>query len=223
MRAAFCEYNTFLGIRQALLCAFACSQDIFYSLNQEKHALSLASHGGLLVDISHMQHTEQTPPSSSPSQAGRTTLTQYSADEVIANFQALYDSYNFSADVEELHFSLFQFKKRNMALQELRVVSIALWFIALKRSFPDKAEEFFAAYRAKAPFLCQPEKKSAQRQARLNTYLDLLRSKAETDFSPVAAYLADIFASKHQEGAKIQLKLSLVLRQMYNLIFERLV
>ena len=187
---------------------------------QENHALSLASHRGLLVNIAHMQHTEQTTP---PSQAGRTTLTQYSADEVIANFQALYDSYDFAADVEELHFSLLQFKKRNLALQELRVVSIALWYMALKRSFPDKAEEFFAAYRAKAPFLNQPPKKAAQRQARLNTYLDLLRAKAETDFSPVAAYFADIFAAKHQEGAKIQLKLSLVVRQMYKLIFERLV
>ncbi len=80
-----------------------------------------------------MQHTEHTQPPFSPSQAGRTTLAQYNADEVIANFQALYDSYDFTADVEELHFSLLQFKKRNMALQELRVVSIALWYTALKR------------------------------------------------------------------------------------------
>ena len=190
---------------------------------QENRALSLASQGGLLINIPHMHHTEHTQPSSSLSQAGRTTLTQYNAEEVIAHFQALYDSYDFTADVEELHFSLLQFKKRNMALQELRVVSIALWYMALKRSFPDKAEEFFAIYREKAPFLNQPEKKAAHRQARLNTYLDLLRAKTDTDFSPIAAYLADVFAAKHQEGAKIQLKLSLVVRQMYNLIFERLV
>ena len=153
----------------------------------------------------------------------RVSVAHYTADEVLRQFLGLYNCLDFKAELEDIGISRFQFVRRKKALREIRALSIALWGLALQKSFPNDAEEFFAEFREKAPMLSDGTKKAAHFQERINTYIELLDAKRDTDFLPVAEHLAETLALNSHDLRRLRLKLSLITRNLYKLIFDKLV
>ena len=110
----------------------------------------------------------------SDEQAARVSVAQYSAAEVIGQFLALYNCLDFKAELEDIGIGRFQFMRRKKALRELRALCIALWGIALQKSFPDDAGSFFAKFRETAPVLAGPGREAVEMQTRVNVYIDRL-------------------------------------------------
>jgi hypothetical protein len=156
-------------------------------------------------------------------EAVRVSIARYSAGEVIEQFLALYNCLDFRHELEDVGISRFQFARRKKALRELKALSIALWGLALQKSFPLDAADFFSQFRSVAPDLVGQRKSALDMQNRVNIYVDLLAGKRDTDFVPVAAYLAEILALNDNDLRRLRLKLSLITRNLYTLIFDKLV
>lgn len=153
----------------------------------------------------------------------RVSVAHYTADEVIRQFLGLYTCLDFRAELEDIGVTRMQFVRRKKALREFRAISIALWGLALQKSFPNDAAEFFSEFRAKAPVLAGSGKEAARLHERVNEYSKLLAPKRDTDFSPVADDLAQALALHARDVARLRLKLSLIIRNLYVLIFDKLV
>jgi len=153
----------------------------------------------------------------------RVSVAHYTADEVIRQFLGLYNCLDFKAELEDIGISRIQFLRRGKALREFRAISIALWGLALQKSFPNDAGDFFAEFREKAPLLAGSGRETARLHERVNAYIELLAPKKDTDFSPVADHLAKVLALHAGDVARLRLKLSLIIRNLYVLIFDKLV
>jgi len=153
----------------------------------------------------------------------RVSVAQYTADEVIQQFLALYNCMNFKGELEEIGIGKFQFGRRKKALREFRALCIALWGLALQKSFPYDAQDFFREFQAKFPDLASGGKAATQLRNRVNIYVDLLTPKKDTDFLPVAEYLSEVLALDADDFRRLRLKLSLIVRNLYMLIFNKLV
>lgn len=147
----------------------------------------------------------------------------YTADEVSRTFANLLATFDFAAELRELGIGALSVFKRGQAKKRLTAVSIALWHIALERSFPHDANVFYAHFLATYPPLCA-DKKSARKLRDLVTEYDaLVAEKKDADFTAVAENLADYFKLDGEERRKQQLKLSLRVRAIYDLIFDKLI
>ena len=155
--------------------------------------------------------------------APRITIANYSADEVIANFDRLLATLDFSAEMHDMGMGSLQWILRSKARKEFTALSIAFWKLALEKSFPDQAEVFFAEYRSRSPLLTGPSRKANRMNARLDACLAVLEEKKEADFSPVARHLTSVFFPKRADTKRAQLRLSLSARSLYSLIFNNLV
>lgn len=153
----------------------------------------------------------------------RVSVAHYTADEVIQQFLALYNCMDFKAELEEIGIGKFQFGRRRKALREFKALCIALWGLALQKSFPYDARDFFQEFQKKAPDLTARGQAAEQLRNRLNIYVDLLSPKKDADFLPVAEYLSEILALNAEDCRRLRLKLSLIIRQLYMLIFNKLV
>lgn len=153
----------------------------------------------------------------------RISVTRYSAEEVVSQFLSLYSCLDFKTEVAELGIGPLQIRRRRKALREFRAICIALWGIALQKSFPQDASVFFEHFRATAPFLTGKSKECARLQSRVNIYVDLMAGKKDADFLPVAEYLAEVLALNDEDMRRLRLKVSLITRHLYTLIFDKLV
>ena len=153
----------------------------------------------------------------------RVTVARYNAEEVSQNFQALYDSLDYRAEIEDLGFTPMQFKRRKKALREFKALSVGLWGLALQRSFPEDAPAFFSWFQENSSIFSKKNKESTMISSRVNIYVDLLASKKDTDFLPVAQYLVGVIAPRAGDTPRLHLKLSLSIRSLYTLIFDKLV
>lgn len=153
----------------------------------------------------------------------RVSVAHYSADEVIEQFLALYHCLDFKAELSEIGIGRFQLARRKKAIREFKVLAVALWGLALQKSFPADAHDFFIEFRNKIPDIAGRGKAAERFVNRLNIYVDLLAPKKDGDFLPVAEYLSDVLALDQEDFRRLRLKLSLILRNLYVLIFDRLV
>ena len=153
----------------------------------------------------------------------RVTVAQYTAAEVIQQFLALYTCMDFKPELEDVGIGRFQFVRRKKALREFRALSIALWGLALQKSFPNDAESFFQEFRDDLAVLFPSAKEREMMDNRINIYVDCLSVKKDTDFLPVAEYLAEVLALDAEDMRRLRLKLSLFMRNLYTMIFDRLV
>lgn len=151
------------------------------------------------------------------------SVAHYTADEVIQHFLALYNCMDYKAELEDIGIGRFQFSRRKKALRELRALTIALWGLALQKSFPYDAAAFFHEFCTKSQDLNAKGGASVRLRNRLNIYVDLLTPKKDADFLPVAEYLSDVLALNAEDFLRLRLKLSLIIRNLYMLIFNRLV
>lgn len=152
-----------------------------------------------------------------------TTTVRYDADEVVLQFRVLIDSMDFRAELADLGIGPLQVLRRKKTLRELRALSIALWGLALQKSFPQDAGEFFVRYVETDALLNATGKEPGKLRQRLEEYIQLLDIKKDRDFLPVAGHLAEKITPKSKDLARTRLKLSLIIRNLYNLIFTRLV
>lgn len=158
-----------------------------------------------------------------PETPARIQPASYSAEEVVATFSAILASLDFQPMLEALGIGKRHVFRKKKAIRELEALAIGLWKLALQRSFPNDFALFYDNYMETAlPGRFSP-KEAARFQARVNTYNDLLVEKKENDFTPVAKYLADIFTDSEDASKRFTLKLSLLLRNVYTVIFDNLV
>lgn len=155
--------------------------------------------------------------------SSRISVAHYSAEEVVSQFFALYDCFDFKSELLELGISPLQIRRRKKARREFKAICIALWGVALQKSFPLDAPAFFSHFMDKAPFLSGKSKECSRLQSRVNIYVDLMAEKRDTDFLPVAEYLAEALALNDEDMRRLRLKVSLVTRNLYTFIFDRLV
>lgn len=156
-------------------------------------------------------------------QRSRVSVAHYSADEVIGQFLALYHCLDFKAELADIGIGRFQFSRRKKALRKFRVLAVALWGLALQKSFPGDAQDFFNEFRTRIADVAGTGKAPERFVNRLNIYVDLLAPKKDGDFLPVTEYLSDVLALNADDFRRLRLKLSLIIRNLYVLIFDRLV
>lgn len=149
---------------------------------------------------------------------------QYSTNERIDNFNALLKSYDFSTEVALFGLKRYQFLRRKVALRELKAAFIALWNLALTKSFPDDNTLVFEEFLSRYSYVVEGSNKDAQLLLqKVAVYDTLMQKKGDKDFSEVADFMADLVLTEKTTKKRIGLKLALALRAMYSLIFEKLI
>ncbi len=151
-----------------------------------------------------------------------TAHAMYSSSEVLLNFQSLLDSLDFSAQLQDLGYGRLSPLKRRAALREFTAVSIGLWKLALERSFPVEHAEYFDQFLRSSPSLNGGKEQSRTLQ-RIEPYMELLTIKKDADFLPAAQFLLDSLQMEVMERKSLELKISLFIRNLYNLIFSKLI
>lgn len=142
--------------------------------------------------------------------------------EALDNFAVLLDDYDFSGFLEPMHIGRFQFLRRKQMLQELGGLFIALWRLALARSFPRVADrmldEFLYRYA-----LRHPGKQGENIVLRAREYWSMVEPCGDSDFIVVARHLASFLVKEEQDTRALTLRLALALRNAYGFIFCRLI
>ncbi len=146
----------------------------------------------------------------------------YSADEVLQNFQALLESLDFTSELAELGLKGFFSTRLRTARREFTAMTICLWGLALERSFPERAEGIFGRFLERSSF-CSGGKRQEKLRQRIQIYVDLFKLKKDADFGPIAQYMAETLALKNEDKRSLQLKLALIMRNIYKLVFDRLI
>lgn len=147
----------------------------------------------------------------------------YTAEEVSRTFTHLLASFNFAYELNELGIGSLSIFKRSQAKKRLVALCIALWHIALEKSFPNDTETFFAHFKDTYPPLVGESRGAKKMRDLLERYDTLVAEKKDGDFTRVAEDFIDSFNLVPADRAKLQLKLSLRIRTVYDLIFEKLI
>jgi len=147
----------------------------------------------------------------------------YTAEEVGRTFADLLRTFDDAADMDELGISRLRCLKRALIKRHLTAIRIALWHVALGKSFPKDASTFFKHFIATHLPLSVNSRRAKKLRDLVEWYDTLVGEKKDTDFTQVADALVKALGSKHDDGRRQQLKLSLRIRSTYELIFEKLI
>ena len=107
-------------------------------------------------------------------------------------------------------------------LAEWRGLCMALWRLALQRSFPEQAEAMFRQFRESFG-QSHTDKTSALALERAPAYWEVLAERGDADFRPVSRFLAAVFFEDEARAQAMALRLMLHVRQTYQSIFDRLI
>jgi hypothetical protein len=147
----------------------------------------------------------------------------YTHEEVIANFQALVESWDFDVEIKRLGIGAMQIMRRKRMRLEFKGLMTGLWRLALTRSFPEDGLQIFEGYLARCLAPPKSGKKAQQMVERARQYAEMIALRGDTDFSEVSRHMTS-FLDLPESGRKgATLKLALEIRQMYNFIFERMI
>lgn len=148
----------------------------------------------------------------------------YSSDELIRNFNAILESYGFEQELAILDIKRHQFMRKKAAMKEFVPLFIALWKLALAKSFPDEAELYYEAFLSRHSNVFRgSQKETARHLQRIEVYNTLMQEKKDGDFSAIAAFCTDKLVTDDSKRPRATLKMALAIRAMYNLVFERLI
>ncbi len=156
---------------------------------------------------------QEASPTGAPAEAVRAALD---------NFKALLADADFTLELELLGIKRLQFMRRNQMQTELMGLYMALWRLALARSFPVDAQPMFELFQqeyAKA----HKDKHSNHIVQRANEYWAMLEPRGDADFSEVARHLSSFSTQDPNQAKSINLKLVLHIRKIYKLVFDRLI
>lgn len=147
----------------------------------------------------------------------------YTASEVGRTFAAVLESFTFAAEMHDIGIGTLSVFKRRNAKKRFTALCITLWRIALEKSFPKDADVFFDHFIATYPPLCGENKSASQMRDLVALYDGLAAEKKDGDFTKLAENMADFFNFPDKDRPRQQLKLSLRIRSLYELIFEKLI
>ena len=138
------------------------------------------------------------------------------------NFKALLADADFTAELEMLGIGRLQLLRRRQMKIELTGLFMALWRLALARSFPLDAAQMFVDFQAEYAKE-HKDKQSGHIVTRANEYWAMLEPRGDADFSEVARHLSSFTAQDASKMKSANLKLVLHIRKLYKLIFDRLI
>lgn len=147
----------------------------------------------------------------------------YTADEVGRKFAELLATFDFAVELRELGLGSLSVFRRSQAKKRYIALCVALWHVALEKSFPNDADAFFARFMETYPPLAVDKTRSRKLHDLVLHYDALVAEKKDTDFTRVAADVIASLKLAPEEQRKQQLKLSLRIRAIYALIFEKLI
>ena len=147
----------------------------------------------------------------------------YTHEEVIANFRALADSWDFNATLRQLGINATHIMRRKQMLLEFKGLFIGLWRLALTRSFPEDGQQIFEGYLESCLSRPKNAKKAIQLAERARQYAEMLALRGCTDFSEISRHLTSFLDLPESARKSVTLKLALDIRQMYNIIYERMI
>lgn len=146
----------------------------------------------------------------------------YTAEEVGRTFAGLLGSFDFGAELRELGLGQWSPFKRSQAKKLLTAIYIALWRIALERSFPQDADAFYAHFVGTYTPLLGDGRSAKKLRDLVSRYDPLVAEKKDTDFTGVADALVKSLGLP-DDTRRQRLKLSLRIRAAYDCIFARLI
>lgn len=144
------------------------------------------------------------------------------AQEALDNFHVVLGDYDFSHELELSRVGRLQFLRRRQMLTEWRGLFMALWRVALAKSFPDDADAMFDAFLLSYTRR-NPDKVSARTVERAREYWAMLAPQGDADFSAVARHISSFFVADDKDLRSIVLRIGLHIRQLYTYIFECLI
>lgn len=140
----------------------------------------------------------------------------------LENFAALIDGAEFGAELEMMGIGRLQFLRRKQMLVELKGLYIALWRLALGRSFPDDADPMLTVF-LRRYLRAHPDKIAPRVAERAREYWAMIQPRGDSDFNDIARHLSSFFIKDQQDTRAVTLKLALQIRRAYRFIFERLI
>lgn len=144
-------------------------------------------------------------------------------EEALANFAVLIDDIGYEACLDLMGIGRLQFLRRRQMKIEILGLRMALWRLALARSFPTRAEGMFREF-LKRYAESHPDKNSREATKRGLQYWGMLEPGGDSDFQAVARHLASFNEQKPEDGSRaLILRLALAIRGDYKFIFDRLI
>lgn len=150
-------------------------------------------------------------------------IATYDITEVLDNFDALLRGVNFDTEMRIMGVSKWRFFARRTLLLELRALYMALWHLALLRSFPDAAHTIFAAFMQRHTARAPHNAREARLRDRAQQYIDMLGETGDRNFTAVSRHLLALRSLDEGTLKTLSLRLALHLRATYTLIFDRLI
>ncbi len=142
--------------------------------------------------------------------------------EIAATFEALLSTADFTQELRMFKVGRFNRSLRKTLLNEFEGTYIGLWALALEQSFPKDAQIIFDTFLQKYLEKFAAKRRSSM-SAKIKAYRDMVLSTGGKDFSQLSRHLLS-FAKIEDSALKAEtLRLSLVLRNHYSFIFQRLV
>ena len=147
----------------------------------------------------------------------------YTAEEVGRTFADLLETLDYATELYELGVGKLRIFKRARVKSHLTAVSIALWNIALGKSFPNDADAFFTHFTSTYPPLTGDAKNAKQLLELVIHYDSLAKERKDADFTCLADAIVEAIGTQGKDERSQQLRLSLHIRGLYGLIFEKLI
>lgn len=139
------------------------------------------------------------------------------------NFAALLQSMDFAQELAMLGIPAYAFLKRRKLRKEFSALIICLWRLALERSFPGHWRAMFESFLAHTLEEMDNPDKAAQFEQTVRNYESLLVLRREADFTVAGAHLVDLLKLPEPKAASLRLRLTLHIRSLYTLVFDRLI
>ena len=155
-------------------------------------------------------------------EALRDNAPHEAARAALENFKALLADADFTLELELLGVRRMQFMRRRQMQGELMGLYMALWRLALARSFPVDAQRMFELFQQEYA-QAHKDKFSAHVLNRANEYWAMLEPRGDVDFSEIARHLCSFSIQDPSQAKSINLKLVLHIRKIYKLVFDRLI
>ncbi|WP_297261271.1 hypothetical protein [uncultured Desulfovibrio sp.] len=155
-------------------------------------------------------------------QAADAATHQNFVQEALDNFAVLLDDTDFTAHLHLMGVGRLHFTRRKQLLLEWRGLYVALWRLALGRSFPQDADAMLEAFR-RSYRERHRDKQTPLMLERAEQYWDMMRVTKESDFTEVARHFCSFCQMTEKDTRSLQLKLVLIIRKAYTDIFRRLI
>ncbi len=146
-----------------------------------------------------------------------------SHDKVVETFEILLDGFSFEREMKLLDVGrLHVFRRRNV-LTEYKALCVALWGLALERSFPEEHSVILDTYLAQLNDQGKSRKTKAMPRELILAYIELLATHKENDFTVVGEHMVALFNVDEKKRASLRLQLALEIRKLYSIIFDNLI